>query len=90
MQRPACAGGVKADSCGGQRVKAAAEADRGSDEGKFMQRPACGGGVEANSHGSQHGVEAMRGIGVEAVRAERDWSGGFELLFLQFNYISNQ
>ena len=47
-----------------------------------MWRPACGGNVKADSRGSQHVVEAMRGIRVETVRAERDWSGGFELLFL--------
>ena len=90
MQRQACGGDVKANSCRGQRVKATAEADRGNDGGRFMQRPTCGGGVETDSRGSQHGVEIVRGIGVEVVRAKRDQSGGFELLFLQFNQISNQ
>ena len=35
-----------------------------------MWRPACGGNVEADKCGSRYGVEAMRGIGMEAMRED--------------------
>ena len=36
--------------------------------GRFAWKPAYGGGTEADFHGSRRGMEAVRGIGVEAVR----------------------
>ena len=35
-----------------------------------MWRPACGGNIKANSRGSWCGVEAVRGIRMEAVRED--------------------
>ena len=61
-------------------MKAAAEADRGSGRSRrrrrrFAWKPACGGGTEADFRGSRRGVEAVRGIGVEAVSGDSELRG---------------